>query len=149
MNPKQEAFCQEYIVDLNATQAAIRVGYSGRTAQEQSSRLLSNVMVQGRIAELIEVRTKRTQIDADWVLQAQKEVYDVAMGIKPTKVLVRASNDDGVSEQFVKEFEKHDLAAANKALETIGKHVDVQAWKGNQADVQINNLPVSVNVEFV
>jgi hypothetical protein len=43
---KQRRFVDEYLVDLNATQAAIRAGYSPRTAQEQSSRLLSNVMVQ-------------------------------------------------------------------------------------------------------
>lgn len=61
MTAKQERFVSEYLIDLNATQAAIRAGYSEKTAQEQSSRLLSNVMVakavseaQGRIAEQAE-----------------------------------------------------------------------------------------------
>ena len=46
LTPKQQRFVEEYLIDLNATQAAIRAGYSEKTAQEQSSRLLSNVMVQ-------------------------------------------------------------------------------------------------------
>lgn len=46
LTAKQQLFANEYLVDLNATQAAIRAGYSAKTAQEQSSRLLSNVMVQ-------------------------------------------------------------------------------------------------------
>ena len=45
LTTKQRLFVDEYIIDFNGTQAAIRAGYSTRTAQEQSSRLLSNVMV--------------------------------------------------------------------------------------------------------
>jgi phage terminase small subunit len=51
LTPKKERFVQEYLVDLNGTQAAIRTGYSKKTAQEQASRLLSNVMVSKAIAE--------------------------------------------------------------------------------------------------
>lgn len=56
------------MVDLNATQAAIRAGYSTRTAQEQSSRLLSNVMVQAQISVARKAQQERTQIDADRVV---------------------------------------------------------------------------------
>ena len=51
LTPKQERFVHEYLVDLNATQAAIRAGYSRKTAQEQPSRLLSNVMDSKAIAK--------------------------------------------------------------------------------------------------
>ena len=52
LTPKQERFVQEYLMDVNATQAAIRAGYSKKTAQEQSSRLLSNnIMVSKAIAK--------------------------------------------------------------------------------------------------
>ena len=51
LTPKQERFVSEYLIDLNATQAAIRAGYSEKTAQEQSSRLLSNVMVQQAVSD--------------------------------------------------------------------------------------------------
>ena len=46
LTPKQERFCQEYLIDLCGTQAAIRAGYSKHTAQPQSARLLSNVIIQ-------------------------------------------------------------------------------------------------------
>lgn len=49
LNPKQERFVQEYLIDLNATQAAIRAGYSEKTAAEQSSRLLTNVKVKAAV----------------------------------------------------------------------------------------------------
>ena len=69
LTPKQARFCEEYMIDLNGTQAAIRAGYSPKTAQEQSSRLLSNVMVKGKIDELQKDRSKRTEIEADRVIK--------------------------------------------------------------------------------
>jgi phage terminase small subunit len=49
MNPKQAAFAREYIIDCNATQAAIRAGYSAKTARSQGQRLLTNVDIQKAI----------------------------------------------------------------------------------------------------
>lgn len=69
LNEKQKRFCEEYIVDLNGTQAAIRAGYSAATANEQAARLLANVSVQDYIRELQEARSKRTEITADRVLR--------------------------------------------------------------------------------
>lgn len=71
-NPKRERFCQEYIKDLNGTKAARRAKYSKKTAAEQACRLLSNVKVQQRIAELMEERAKRTQTTQDQVLEELK-----------------------------------------------------------------------------
>lgn len=68
LNPKQKAFCEEYIIDLNAAQAAIRVGYSSNTAKEQASRLLTDVNVQEYIHKLQKERSKRTEVTADRVL---------------------------------------------------------------------------------
>ena len=48
LTDKQEMFCKEYLIDLNATQAAIRAGYSKKTANEQAGRLLVNVSVQSK-----------------------------------------------------------------------------------------------------
>lgn len=69
LNDKQRRFVEEYLVDLNATQAAIRAGYSEKTAQMQSSRLLLNVMVAQAISEAQLRRSKRTEITQDRVLQ--------------------------------------------------------------------------------
>jgi phage terminase small subunit len=68
LTSKQTRFVAEYLTDLNATQAAIRAGYSAKTAQEQGSRLLSNVMVAAAIEVAQEARAQRTEITADRVL---------------------------------------------------------------------------------
>lgn len=69
MTPKQERFVQEYLIDLNATQAAIRAGYSAKTAAEQASRLLTKV----NIAEAIEAGKRKSAekagITRDRILQ--------------------------------------------------------------------------------
>lgn len=98
LNARQQRFVDEYCIDLNATQAAIRAGYSKNTAEVQASRLLRNV----KIAEAIEAKRKRlevkAEVSAEWVL---KELVD---NVKVAK-------------------ESGDLNPANKALELIGKHL--------------------------
>lgn len=76
MTPKQEAFVREYLVDLNATQAAIRAGYSERTANEQGSRLLTNVSVRSAIEAAQKERGERVKATADDVL---REIQRMAM----------------------------------------------------------------------
>ncbi len=68
LTPRQAQFVAEYLIDLNATQAAIRAGYSAKTAEQQASRLLSNVKVGEAVHSAQEARSKRTQITADRVL---------------------------------------------------------------------------------
>lgn len=66
---KQARFCAEYLVDMNATQAAIRAGYSKTGARFQSSRLLANVGVQNYLQDLRQQQQSRTLITADAVLK--------------------------------------------------------------------------------
>jgi phage terminase small subunit len=68
LTSKQTRFVAEYLTDLNGTQAAIRAGYSAKTAQEQGSRLLSNVMVAAAIEVAQEARAHRTGVTADRVV---------------------------------------------------------------------------------
>jgi phage terminase small subunit len=63
LTEKQKRFCEEYLKDLNATQAAIRSGYSKKTAQEQSSRLLSNVMVKEYIEKAQKKISEQNELD--------------------------------------------------------------------------------------
>lgn len=98
LSPKQERFAREYLLDLNATQAAIRAGYSPKTAQEQASRLLSNVMVAARVAEL---KAKRAE-------KADRTAQDVLNDIIAVTAQAR---DEG------------DLKTALKGLELQGKHL--------------------------
>lgn len=87
LNDKQERFCREYVIDLNGNQAAIRAGYSEATAQEQSSRLLSNVKVESRIKELQQGIAKRLDITADMVVA---ELW--ALGVYNIKDFVKDDN---------------------------------------------------------
>ena len=135
MTDKQSAFCQEYLIDLNATQAAIRAGYSAQTAQEQGARLLSNVMVSREIDRLKAERSRRTGITADRVLQ---ELARIAF-VNPIDVINPATGDihadvcqdDAVAIASVKrkstpagsrEFEIR-LQDKVRALELLGKHL--------------------------
>jgi phage terminase small subunit len=74
LTPKQQRFTEEYLLDLNATQAAIRAGYSPRTANEQAARLLANVSVSEVIRQAMEARSKRTQITADRVIEELRRI---------------------------------------------------------------------------
>ncbi len=69
LTPKQRRFVDEYLIDLNATQAAIRAGYSPKTANEQGARLLANVSIAEAIREARDKRQQRTEITQDRVLQ--------------------------------------------------------------------------------
>lgn len=69
LNDKQERFCREYIIDLNGTQAAIRAGYSGKTANEQAAALLAKISIQERVAELKAEVSQRLEITADMVVR--------------------------------------------------------------------------------
>ncbi|MEB6655030.1 terminase small subunit [Klebsiella aerogenes] len=144
LTDKQEMFCREYLVDLNATQAAIRAGYSDKTAQEQSSRLLSNVMVQNRISVLKSERNEKVGVDAAYVLRRlteidQMDVLDVLLAngeLKPVKDWPKVwrttlSGMDvtemaGDSVGLLKKIKWPDKV---KNLELLGKHIDVQAFK--------------------
>ncbi len=130
LTDKQEQFCREYLIDLNAKQAAIRTGYSAKTAEVQGSRLLSNAKVASRISELKAQRVERTEITADYVLSGLKEVAERCLQRKPVmewdyseKCLVqKTTTDEAGKEVGVWEF---DSAGANRAFELLGKHVGV------------------------
>ncbi len=74
LTDKQAKFCEEYLVDLNGTQAAIRSGYSPKTANEQASRMLAKVNIQERIAEKQSEASDRTSITVDFVLNGIKDI---------------------------------------------------------------------------
>ena len=74
LTPKQERFVQEYLVDLNATQAAVRARYSAKTAYSMGQRLLKNVEIQNAIQEAVDKRSQRTEITQDWVLEELRKV---------------------------------------------------------------------------
>lgn len=74
LTDNQKRFCEEYLIDLNGKQAAIRAGYSEKTAENQASRLLSNAKVSAFIQTLKIKRSDRTEITADMVIQELAKV---------------------------------------------------------------------------
>lgn len=113
LTDKQARFCEEYLIDLNATQAAIRAGYSEKTANEQGARLLANVSVQEKIAELKAERSKRTEITQDSVIQELAAVARAEVkGVRAVDKL--------------------------KALELLGKHLGmfVERYEVNAAEIE-------------
>lgn len=105
---KQERFVQEYLVDLNATQAAIRAGYSARTAEWIGPQLLGKSHVSNAIAMKMADRSKRTEITADLVMRDVEAIKRDAM---------RESADKDGNPAMVNH------AAALKACELQGKHL--------------------------
>ena len=77
LNPKQKRFVSEYLIDLNATQAAIRARYSVKTANEQGARLLANVSVADAIQEAMAEREKKTKVSAEYVVNKLHEIAEM------------------------------------------------------------------------
>ncbi|WP_288877398.1 terminase small subunit [uncultured Citrobacter sp.] len=153
LTDKQELFAREYLKDLNATQAAIRAGYSEKTANEQASRLLANVNVQNFVAELKATRIEQTGIDAAYVLRRLVEIdqMDAAdilddeggllpisawpkvwrtslSGLDLNRLRMSGKNDEEDIETTIQKIKWPDKV---KNLELLGKHVNVQAFKEN------------------
>jgi phage terminase small subunit len=116
LTPKQQRFAQEYLLDLNATQAAIRAGYSARTAGEQGSRLLAKIKVQESIQKAQEERSERTEIDQDWVIENLRNIVERCLQGVPVMTKSRGKWVETGKWKF-------DSAGANRALEMIAKHL--------------------------
>lgn len=74
LTPKQQRFVEEYLVDLNATQAAIRAGYSAKTAEAAASRLLRNVKVAEAVSAARAAVSERTGVTVDAVIEEMRRI---------------------------------------------------------------------------
>ncbi len=148
LTEKQQRFVDEYLIDLNATQAAIRAGYSAKTADVQGSRMLGIVKVQQAISEAMAERSRRMGVNQDRVvLELAKlafvkitDIVDSNGKIKDTateedlacieSIKYKESEGDSISsvEREVK------IASKLKALELLGKHLGM--WS-DKMDVNI------------
>ena len=127
LTPKQQRFVELYLVDLNATQAAIRAGYSKKTAAQVGFENLRKPQIAAAVSKAKEERSEATKIDAEWVLKQAVEVHRRAMSdvqpIRNPNTGKQIYDDDGNA------LFKFNAAAANRSLEIIGKHVDIGCFK--------------------
>lgn len=138
MTEKQKHFCEEYLIDLNATQAAVRAGYSTRSAHSIATENMQKPAVRARIDEALATRSKRTGVNADRVV---RELARVAF-VNPSDVIDLdnatlkddATDDDtaAVASVKVKTIPTADgqgvereikMADKLKALELLGRHL--------------------------
>lgn len=110
LTDKQIRFCEEYRLDFNGKQAAIRAGYSEKTAENQASRLLSNVKVQQYVQELQKELSEKTGITAERILQ---ELSDI--GFNNMKDFVNGNN----SILELKYLDKRKTSAVSKVKTTV------------------------------
>lgn len=159
LTAKQQLFVQEYIVDFNATQAAIRAGYSKKSASVIAAQNLAKLYISEAIAEAMKGRILRTQVDADYVLIKAVQYLETSMkdflvvpedGGMPYFDLSQATPEqleaiDTLQLDTVKERDGVDedgkpamvtvrkirlsIPKRKEMLELIGKHVDVQAFR--------------------
>lgn len=119
LNDKQKRFVAEYLIDLNATQAAIRAGYSEKTARQQASDLLSKPNIQAAISKAMESRSKRTEVNGDRILLelARIGLSDV------TKVaqIMRRKDVTSLSLTPTSEWDDDTRAAVSEISETVNE----------------------------
>lgn len=135
MTKKQKRFIEEYLIDLNATQAAIRAGYSPDTAKSIGSENLTKPDIQARIAKAMAERSRRTGVNADRVVMELAKIAFVNANdvidadtatLKPgaapedtaaiQSVKVKTFGEDGLEREIK-------MADKLKALELLGKHL--------------------------
>lgn len=122
MNARQRRFVDEYLIDLNATQAAIRAGYSEKTARAIGAENLTKPDIVSAIDAAKAERAQRTTVTADYVVANLREVVERCMERAPVmvregrKVVQKVDEDDNHVWQF-------DARGANGALGLLGKHL--------------------------
>ena len=132
MTEKQKRFCEEYLIDLNATQAALRAGYSEKTAYSIGQRLLKNVEVQNYISALGEAAKNARTADAAEVMEY---LTSVMRGESEASVVVVEGIGDGCSTARTVQ-KPPDEKERLKAAELLGKRFGLFADK---VEVSTNN----------
>ena len=161
LTDKRQRFVEEYLIDLRATQAAMRAGYSAKTAKQQGLRLLRNVEVAAAIERAKAARSERTEITADYVLREYREIWEAEITdiltpdwtLKPldqwpniwrkmttpseVKDVMERSKDGGdASWDKIGELIKFNMFPKAEALKKIGEHTMVRAF---QKDLQVDH----------
>lgn len=167
LNPKQERFCVEYSADHNGTQAAIRAGYSEKTAYSLAERLLRKVEIKKRVVAIDAKHTESVDLKADAVLRALMEIAfaDIAEAFNDDGTLKRlkempqsirrciagvdveelfaGSGQERTMVGYVKKFRMWDKV---KALEKLGQHLDLFVERVRHGNEDGTPLAFNLNV---
>ena len=162
---KQERFVEEYLVDLNATQAAIRAGYSSKTAYAIGQQNMKKLEIQTAIQEAMDKRSKRVEVTQDRVLleYARLAFFDprkLFMENGKPKDINQLDDDTaaalvgldvleeyegaGESREFVGYTKKYKLANKLGALDSLGKHLGMFDGRSGEGREKNNNLLAAV-----
>ena len=163
LTPKQQRFVEEYLIDLNATQAAIRAGYSEKTARDIGCENLAKPNIAKAIEEAQNKRQEQTQIDAAYVLKRLVEIDQMdVLDIMDDQMKIRPVNEwPKVWRQYVVNLENLELSDGEgcfkkikwpdkvKNLELLGKHVSVGAFKDKIEHTGANGGPIDLSLKVV
>lgn len=122
LNARQVRFVESYMVTANAYQAAIAAGYAETTALTRGAKMLDNVGIKHELERRNALRAEKAGIDAEWVLDNLVGIVRRSTQAEPVR-----DKDGNPTGEY-----KYDSAGANKALELIGKHL--QMWKDKPQD---------------
>ncbi|MCJ0927912.1 terminase small subunit [Acinetobacter lwoffii] len=163
LTDKQQRFVDEYLIDLNATQAAIRAGYSEKTAAAIGAENLIKPNIQNAIQEAQARRQEQTQIDAAYVLKRLVEIDQMdVLDIMDDQMKIRPVNEwPKVWRQYVVNLENLELSDGEgyfkkikwpdktKNLELLGKHVSVGAFKDKIEHTGKDGGPIDLSLKVV
>ena len=154
MTPKNERFCQEFMIDLNATKAAIRCGYSAKTAKVQGSRLLTKVVIKSRIEELKSQLQKKIGISAESVVKELAKIgfSNIQEYLKEGNTIVDITSiekEEAACVESIKTVETHwgkttkrqvtiKLHSKVDALINLGRHLGIFETDNNQRKAVFN-----------
>ena len=164
LTKKQEVFCLEYLIDLNATQAAIRAGYSKETANRIASQNLLKLDIQRRIAELKKQRSNKLGINADYILKRLYEIdnLDVADIVDDKGEVLPINQWPESWRKTVNSIEVSAIKAGDemigylkkvrwpdkiKNLELLGRHIAVDAFR-EKGDV-VNEINANFQINMI
>jgi phage terminase small subunit len=136
LTARQRLFVDEYMIDRNATQAAIRAGYSKKTANEQGARLLANVRVWAEVEKRTANASKRSGVSVGYVLSNLEEIIERCMQRAPVMEGTRQAKDGSGNHVW-----RFDSSGAVKALELIGKHLSM--WE-QKATVNLDEVKATL-----
>jgi phage terminase small subunit len=153
LEPREEQYCQEYLLDLNQTQAAIRAGYSETSARSIASRLMTKDNILARITTLKAARAEKLQVDSTFVLKRLLDISARCMEAKPAmefdpveKCMVQKQTAEG---ELLFEFNS---LGATKAIELVGKHIGFFEEHNKQkapASINYNDLSPQALAEII